>query len=370
MLFSPFRLGGLELPNRLVVSPMCMYSAVDGLPQPFHAAHLSTLAMGGAGVVIVEASAVEEIGRISKMCTGLWNDAQGEAFAKIVRDIRTFSDTKLGMQIVHTGRKASCGPHWERGGGLPIPIAQGGWRGIGPSAVPYDEGWETPVEMDRAAMERVRDAFAAAARRANEAGFDLLEIHAAHGYLINEFLSPLANFRTDEFGGSFENRLRFPLEIIRAVRAAWPREKAFGIRINGSDWHPGGLSLDDGAAVARAFVEAGADYITPSAGNTAPGVVFPPMEPGYMVPMSEYIRAKAGVTTMTVGMIKDAALAEQILQDGKADLIAVARGFLDDPRWGWRAANELAEPARFPLQYTRVQPRRWPLYKDLHKMPG
>jgi 2,4-dienoyl-CoA reductase-like NADH-dependent reductase (Old Yellow Enzyme family) len=364
-LFTPLRLRGLELANRIAVSPMCMYAAKEGVATPFHWAHVGQLALGGAGLVILEATGVEPIARISQQCLGLWNDEQEEALARLVADVRGFSDTPLGLQLGHAGRKAACHPGWVKRG-TQLTLEEGGWVGAAPSAEPWGDGWIVPEALDDAGMERVKQAFVQATRRADRAGFDLLEIHGAHGYLLNAFFSPLANFRTDRYGGSLENRMRFPLEVVGAMRAALSPDKPLGIRINGDDWHERGTTLDDAVTFARALREAGADYITPSAGNGVPKVRFPPVEPGYMTHFAERIRREAGVTTAAVGMIVTAQQADEIVASGRADLVMVARGVLDDPRWGLHAAVALGEPAHYPPAYAWAGPRGWRGYQIVH----
>jgi len=368
-LFSGLRIAGLQLANRIAVSPMCMYSAQDGVATPFHWAHVGQMALSGAGLVILEATGVEAVGRISHQCLGLWNDAQEEALARLVADVRKFSDTPLGIQLAHAGRKASCHPGWVKRG-TPIPLDEGGWTGVAPSAVPWGPGWNLPEELDEAGIERVKNAFVQATQRADRAGFDLVEIHGAHGYLLNAFFSPLANFRTDRYGGSLENRMRFSLDVVAAMRAALSPHKALGIRINGEDWHPQGTSLDDAVVFARALREAGADYVTPSAGNGAPDVKFPPVVPGYMAHFAERIKSEAGVTTAAVGMIVTPQQADALIAEGRADLVMLARGVLDDLRWGQHAAVALGETPRYPAQYAWAGPRGWRGYDIVHPRPA
>ena len=363
-LFSPIRLGGLDLPNRIAVSPMCMYAGTEGVASAWHWAHIGGLAISGAGVVIMEATGVEAIGRISAKCLGIWNDAQEAALTRLIAGIREFSDTAIGIQLGHAGRKASS----AIGGMGGVSIADGGWRGCAPSAIGFGNGYEVPDAMTQDDIDRVVRAFAEAAQRADRAGFSLIELHGAHGYLISEFLSPLVNNRTDAYGGSHEKRMRFPLEVIRAVRAVWPHGKAFGMRMNGSDWHPEGMTTAQAAIAARAFAEAGLDYVTVSGGATAPDVTIPPIVPGYMVGMAEQVKRESGITTMSVGMITTGTQAEEIIASGRADLVAVARGFLDDPRWAWHAAAELGVEPAIPPRLRHVLPGRWPAYPSLHKI--
>ncbi|MBC6982335.1 NADH:flavin oxidoreductase/NADH oxidase [Caulobacter sp. 17J80-11] len=364
-LFSPIQLGGLTLPNRVVVAPMCQYSAVDGVPQPWHAMHLGSLAVGGPGLVIVEATGVEAAGRISPGDTGLWNDAQEEAFAKLLAGIRTYCDTPIGVQIAHAGRKASTNAPWNRHG-APLTPEEGAWTTFAPSAVPFDNGWHTPQALDEAGLTRVRDAFAQAARRADRAGFDAVELHAAHGYLLHEFASPLSNRREDQYGGSLENRLRFPLEVAAAVREAFPRHKALGARITGSDWMEGGITPDEAVAFAVGLKALGYDFVDVTSGGVAPRAPIPGAEPGYQVSFAEQVKREAGLPTMAVGMIVEPAQAAAIVASGQADMVAVARGFLDDARWALHSAAKLGDEVRPPVQYARVVPQHWPGWRLAH----
>lgn len=358
-LFSPFTLRGLTLRNRIVVSPMCQNSAVDGLPQPWHAMHLGSLAMSGAGLLIVEATAVEAEGRITIDDLGLYNDVQEAALAKLVTDIRSYSDIPLGIQLGHAGRKASTqSPNDGRFRTLVLNEGNGAWQTWAPSALAFGEGWPQPQALDDAGLARVRAAYVEAAQRAERIGFDLIEFHGAHGYLLSQFLSPLANHRTDAYGGSLENRMRFPLECLAAVRAVWPHRKPIGVRINGSDFTDGGLVPEEAAIYARALADAGADYVTASAGMVTPESRFPHVEPGYLLPLATPMRAR-GVSTMGVGMILTPQQAEDIVASGKADLVALARAMLDDPRWPWHAAAALGETPPIPARYHYVHPRKW-----------
>ncbi len=365
-LFSPIRLGGVDLPNRLVVAPMCQYSAEDGVPQPWHMQHLGSLALSGAGLVIVEATGVEAAGRITPGDTGLWNDAQEQAFARILQAIRSFSDTRLGIQLAHAGRKASTTAPWVDKGRALRPD-EGAWTTFAPSAVPFRTDWHTPQALDAAGMARIRDAFVDSARRADRAGFDLVELHAAHGYLLNEFCSPLSNHRTDAYGGSLDNRLRFPLEVAAAVREAWPRHKALGVRMNGSDWEPGGVTPEEAAEFSRRLKALGYDYVHISSGGLTPTARIPGREPNYQVPFAAEVRQRVpGLPVFAVGMIADPHQAEAIVASGQADLVALARAVLDDPRWGWRAAHALGAPSPVPPQYQRATEETWPGYALAH----
>lgn len=360
-LFRPLWLGGLGLTNRIAVSPMCQYSAVDGVAQPWHWQHLGSLALSGAGVVILEATAVESRGRISPTDLGLWNDEQAATLTRLRADIAGFSDTPMGVQLAHAGRKASVGAPWmERG--RPLAPDEGGWPVVGPSALPFDDGYPVPASLSLKDMARIRDAFVAAARRADAAGFELIELHGAHGYLLHEFVSPWSNIRTDAYGGSLENRLRFPLEVADAVRAVWPKSKALGMRITGSDWLDGGTTPEEAAQFAQALEALGLDYVCVSSGGGAPKAPIPGRERGYQVPFAETVKAATGMAVMAVGMIVDPHQAEEIVASGKADMVALARALLDDPRWPLHAANTLGAEAAYPKQYERASPLQWAGY--------
>ena len=365
-LFRPIDLRDMRLPNRIVVSPLCQFSAVDGTAQPWHWMHLGGLAVSGASLVIMEATGVSDIGRITAGCLGLYSDANEAALTKLLADTRTFCDTKIGIQLCHAGRKASTRRTWELARGNVLPPEEGGWQVEGPSAQPYADGWPMPVALDEAGLARVLDQFVASTRRAARCGFDMIEIHAAHGYLLHEFLSPLTNLRTDRHGGSAEARMQFPLAVARAMRQAWPEHKPMGMRITGQDWNEGGITLDDAVMLAQALREIGIDYVTPSAGNIAPGMKLPPVGPGYMVEFAERIRHDCGITTMAVGMIITPAQAEALIAEGRADIACIGRGFLDDPRWGWHAAAALGAQGFVPPQYARATPKHWPAYPLVH----
>ncbi len=365
-LFRPIDLRDMRLPNRIVVSPLCQFSAVDGTAQPWHWMHLGGLAVSGASLVIMEATGVSDIGRITAGCLGLYSDANEAALTKLLADTRTFCDTKIGIQLCHAGRKASTRRTWELARGNVLPPEEGGWQVEGPSAQPYADGWPMPVALDEAGLARVLDQFVASTRRAHRCGFDMIEIHAAHGYLLHEFLSPLTNLRTDRHGGSAEARMQFPLAVARAMRQAWPEHKPMGMRITGQDWNEGGITLDDAVMLAQALREIGIDYVTPSAGNIAPGMKLPPVGPGYMVEFAERIRHDCGITTMAVGMIITPAQADARIAEGRADIACIGRGFLDDPRWGWHAAAALGAQGFVPPQYARATPKHWPAYPLVH----
>ena len=364
-LFSPRTVGPLTLKNRIIVAPMCQYSAVDGVPQPWHAQHLGKLAISGASLVIVEATGVEAAGRISWADTGLWNDEQEAAFATLLKGIRTYSDTTIGIQLAHAGRKASTNPPWiERGGPASGDRA---WETSSASAVAFKDSWHTPVALDEAGMQRIVDAFVQSAQRADRAGFDLVELHAAHGYLLTQFLSPISNLRTDDYGGSLENRMRFPLRVAAALRDAWPRTKALGVRFNGSDWVEGGITTDEAIAFGRALHDLGYDYLHLTSGGNVAVARIPGDQPGYQVPFAEAVKAAIpDATVVAVGMIYDAQQAEQIIASGQADAVAIARAVLDDPNWGHHAASALGEPEGLPKQYERATDSTWPGFKRVH----
>ena len=360
-LFSPCAVGPLTLKNRIVVAPMCQYSAIDGVPQPWHVQHLGRLAISGAGLVIVEATGVEAAGRITPDDTGLWNDAQEAAFARIISDIRTYSDTPIGVQLGHAGRKASTSAPWK--GGQALTEEEGAWETFGPSAIAFKDSWHTPTEMTEADMDRVVAAFEDAARRADRAGFDMVELHAAHGYLLSEFLSPISNRRMDQYGGSAENRARFPLRVAQVLRDVWPHTKALGARFNGSDWVEGGVALEEVIAFGQALHAMGYDYLHLSSGGNVGRADIPGAEPGYQVRFAEAVKAAVPeAAVMAVGMIFDPKQAEAIVASGQADLMAVARAVLDDPNWPHHAAVALGHDEGLPPQYARAGKAHWPGY--------
>jgi len=353
-LFTPLHLRGLTLPNRIIVSPMCQYSAEDGSANDWHLIHLGHLALGGAGMLCVEATAVEATGRITPGCHGLYSDGNERALARVVEAIRRHSPIRLAIQLAHAGRKGSSEVPWR--GGMLIPPEQGGWRPVAPSAVPQHPQEPAPVALDRAGIARIRDAFVAAARRAVVLGFDAMELHAAHGYLLHEFLSPISNRRDDEYGGSRDNRMRFPLEVFDAVRAVWPGDSPLGVRISSTDWVEGGWDIEDSILLARELKARGCDWIDCSGGGVSPQQKIP-LGPGYQVPFAKRIRAEAGIPTVAVGLITDPRQAEAIIAAGAADLVALARAMLYDPRWAWHAAAALGGEVRAPEQYWRCPPR-------------
>ncbi len=358
-LFSAITLKGVEFPNRIVVAPMCQYSAIDGLPNDWHRMHLGQYAVSGAGLVIAEATAVEPIGRITPGCLGLWNDEQEQVFKEIVDFFETWGDAVPGIQLGHAGRKASTRPPWEDRVRLDPDVD--GWRTVGPSALAFGEDWFEPKEMDAADMARVIEAFRDAAIRSDRAGFKVLELHGAHGYLLSQFLSPIANRRTDEYGGALKNRMRFPLAVFDAVRAVWPENKVLGVRLSATDWDEPGITLDESVVVAGVLKARGCDFIDVSSGGNSGAR--PPVAntgPGYQVPLAERIKHDADVTTMAVGMIRDPHLAEDIVSSGKADFVMLARGMLYEPHWPMHAAHVLGGEVPYPNQYKRSHPGTWP----------
>jgi anthraniloyl-CoA monooxygenase len=349
-MFTPLRLRGLELKSRVVVSPMCMYSAEDGMPSDFHLVHYGARALGRPGLMFTEMTDVSPEGRISPGCTGLWNDEQVQAWKRIV-DFVHGQGVPIAMQLGHAGPKAATCIPWQGGDNEPLPADQA-WPIIGPSDVPWSDRHQTPRAMTRADMDRVIGEFVAATRRAAEAGFDLVELHCAHGYLLSAFLTPVSNFRTDEYGGALENRLRFPIEVFRAMRAVWPDERPMSVRVSATDWVPDGLTAEETVAIGAAFAEAGADLIDVSAGQTTARAQ-PTYGRMFQTPWSDLIRNEAGVTTMAVGNIYEPDHVNSIIAAGRADLCALARPHLADPFWSLRAAAELGWGGlKPPVQYT------------------
>jgi NADPH2 dehydrogenase len=328
---------------------MCQYSAIDGTANDWHVVNLGQFALSGPGIVFSEATHVSAEGRITPRCLGLYSDENEAALSRVVRFVRDWTKSAFGVQLAHAGRKASTNPPWEGGGRYDGP---GHWQPVAPSAVAYTDGWHVPRELDQIGLRDVRDDFVTAARRADRIGVDAIELHFAHGYLVHEFLSPLSNMRTDAYGGSRENRMRFPLELFSAVRAAWPAHKPLGVRISASDYVEGGWNLDDSIALARALAPLGCDFIDCSGGGLSP-LQHIDAVPGYQVGFAEAVRRGSGVPTFAIGLITDPAEAEAIVAAGRADCISLARGFLRDPRWTWDAADALGGDPFVPNQYVR-----------------
>ncbi len=359
-LFEPMQLGPLSLDNRILIAPMCQYSASEGTPGDWHLIHLGHLALSGAGLLILEATAVEAEGRITPGDLGLYSDANEEGLARVLAAMRAHSSMPVAMQLGHAGRKASSRAPWE-GGAQIRPGEPGGWKAFAPSAVPHAPGEDVPLALDTEGLARVREAFVAAARRAARLGIEGIEIHAAHGYLLHQFLSPLANHRDDAYGGSLENRLRFPLEVFDAVRAAFPAERPVWVRVSAVDWVEGGWDLEGTVAFARALEARGCAAIHVSSGGVSPKQAIA-LGAGYQVPFAERVKAEVGIPVIAVGLITEARQAEAILAEGRADAISLARAILYDPRWPWHAAAELGAQVKAPVQYWRSQPRE---FKDL-----
>jgi len=353
-LFSPIALGGVAIANRIVVSPMCQYSAADGTMSDWHIMHLGQFAVSGAGLIFVEATGVEAAGRISPGCTGLYSDENEAAMTRVVAFCRQHGIATMGIQLGHAGRKASTRVPWERGPAL--TPADGGWETWAPSALAFNPNYTTPKSLDSDGLARVKEAFVQATQRADRAGFDVIEIHGAHGYLIHQFLSPLSNRRNDLYGGDLAGRMRFPLEVFQAMRAVWPKTKALGIRISATDYIDGGWDLEQTIAFAKELKTMGCDFIDVSSGGLSPDQKLE-VGPGYQARFADAVRRETGLTTMTVGLITDPHQAEHILMSGQADMVAIARAFLYDPRWPWHAAEALGETASFPVQYQRSHPR-------------
>jgi 2,4-dienoyl-CoA reductase-like NADH-dependent reductase (Old Yellow Enzyme family) len=353
-LFSTFDLRSVTFPNRIGVSPMCQYSSVDGFATDWHLVHLGSRAVGGAGLVIMEASAVAPEGRITPSDLGIWKDehiAKLECIAAFLHS----QGARAGIQLAHAGRKASMSAPWH--GERLVPCAQGGWTPVAPSAISFNDKYATPRELDQAGIDAVVAAFAAAANRAHRAGFDVVEIHAAHGYLLHEFLSPLSNHRTDQYGGSLENRARLLLQVADAVREAWPQDLPLFVRISATDWVEGGWTIDESVEVARMLKERGVDLIDCSSGGNVPSAKIP-IAPGYQVPFAARIRREADIATAAVGMITEPLQANDIVANGEADLVLLAREMLRDPYFAVHAAAAMTETASWPEQYLRAAPHQ------------
>jgi 2,4-dienoyl-CoA reductase-like NADH-dependent reductase (Old Yellow Enzyme family) len=353
-LFTPLDLGGITLPNRIVISPMCQYSADDGSLTDWHLVHLGHLSYSGAGLLILEATHVTREGRITHHCAGLYNEHNEAAMKKVLDACRRLSKNAIGVQLGHAGRKASSQVPWE--GREWLQPHQSPWQTVAPSAIAYGEGWHVPHELSIDEIRGLVDAFAAAAERAKRIGFDMVELHSAHGYLLHQFWSPLSNRRSDAYG---KDRLKFLLEVARAMREVWPRERALGARISANDWMPGGLGPDDAVTYARELERIGFDYVCPSSGALVPQARIP-VAPGYQVPFAEKIKQAARIKVQTVGMIAEPRQAQDILASGKADMVVMARAFLDNPRWVWHAAEKLGIQLDYPPQYARSRHDLWP----------
>ena len=356
-LFSPLRVGKLELRNRIVIAPMCQYSAEQGCATDWHLIHLGHLALSGAALLTIEATAVVPEGRISARDLGLWSDETEAALARTLESIRRWSDIPVAIQLAHAGRKASTNVPWEGGAQIP-PGAPHGWQTVAPSAVPFSEGQHPPAALDKASMNRTCDAFARAAERAARLGLDAVQIHGAHGYLLHQFLSPLSNRREDEYGVSLENRMRFPLEVFDAVRAAFPSDRPVSMRVSGTDWAEGGWNIEETIALAQALERRGCGAIHVSSGGLTP-LQRIPIGPSYQVPLARAVKQAVSIPVVAVGLITEFEQAEAIVATGDADLVAIARAILYDPRWPWHAAAHFGASVSAPNQYLRSQPPRF-----------
>jgi 2,4-dienoyl-CoA reductase-like NADH-dependent reductase (Old Yellow Enzyme family) len=359
-LFQPLQIGPLQLDNRIVVAPMCQYSAHEGTAGDWHLMHLGQLAISGAGLLILEATAVSPEGRITPWDLGLYDDANEAGLARVLGALRAHSPIRLGIQLAHAGRKASSQAPWQ-GGAQIRPEEPQGWQAVAPSAVPHGAAEAPPAALDAAGLQHVRETFAAAARRAARLGLEGIEIHAAHGYLLHQFLSPLANRRDDAYGGSLENRMRFPLEVFDAVRDAFPANRPVWVRLSATDWVPGGWDVDDAVALSQALQARGCAAIHVSSGGVSPQQAIR-LGPGYQVPFAQRIKAGTGLPTIAVGLVTEPEQAEAIVAGGQADAVALGRAMLYDPRWPWHAAARLGARVKAPHQYWRSQPRE---LKDL-----
>ena len=356
-LFSPLELRNLTLNNRIAVSSMCQYCSENGSAVDWHLMHLGQFCMGAAGLVMTEATAVSPIGRISHKCLGLYSDENEVALKRVIDFCRKYGVTAMGIQIGHAGRKGST--HVPSEGGNPLAEDENPWATVAPSAIPFAPGWHLPQKLSREGLAAIKAEFDDATERAARIGFDLVELHCAHGYLLHQFLSPLSNQRSDEFGVKLENRMRYPLEVFEAVRAAWPADKPLGVRISATDWIEGGWNIEESVVFAKALKSLGCDFIDVSSGALDPRQKIP-LEPGYQVPFSFQIRKQAEIKTWTVGMITKARQAEEIISSGKADVVALARGMMFDPRWAWHAAEELGVDTEYSSMYARCAPSQWP----------
>jgi NADPH2 dehydrogenase len=357
-LFTPARLRELALANRIVVSPMAQYSAVEGGASYWHLQHYGSLSLSGAGLVMLEGTAVEARGRETANCLGLWSIAHEQSLAAVLQACRSFGAPPLGLQLTHAGRKGSVRPPWE--GSASLAEAEGGWSTVAPTALAVDPSHAAPRAMDHAAMSRVRDAFAAATERAARLAIDVLEIQAAHGHLLHQFLSPLANRRTDPFGGSLDNRLRFPLEVISAVRRAWPAERPLGVRLCVSDRAEGGFTIEEAVVAVHALRAIGVDYVCASSGGLGLADDSAGQPSGFQVPLAARLKAETSMPIQAAGLIVQPRQAEEVLRAGQADMVAIGRAFIDNPRWAWHAALILGHDQPYPPQYRRAHPGAWP----------
>ena len=355
-LFSPITLRGLTIPNRVVVSPMCQYASVDGNASDWHLMHLGQFAMGAGGLVITEATHVSPVGRISNRCLGLYSDENETALKRVVDFCNRYGVAKFGIQLAHSGRKGSV--HTPGEGSKPLTAEEGAWTTLAPSALPFGPGWHTPAALTKAGLAEVQQQFVESAKRAARIGFELGELHVGHGYLLHEFLSPLANQRDDEYGGSSANRTRFPLEVFAAVRAVWPADLPLGVRVSATDWVDGGWTPEETVVFAQELKKLGCDFLDVTTGQVDPRQKIP-LAPGYNVPFAEKVKRETGMPVMAVGMISHAKQAEEIIASGKADMVAIARAMMDNPHWAWQAARELGAETPYAAQYQRCHPSVW-----------
>lgn len=364
-LFTPVQIGQCTLSNRISVAPMCQYSAIGGSMTDWHLMHLGSLAISGASMLVIEMTGVTPLAHITPYCVGLYSDANEAAMKRVVDYVRSISPIVLGVQLAHAGRKGSSHRPWQGHG--PLGAHEGAWTTLAPSAVPLAAGWPAPQAMSKADMQQLTQAFVQAAQRAARIGLDFIEMHSTHGYLLSEFLSPLSNKREDEYGGSLENRMRFPLEVFRAIRAVFPADRFVGAKISGTDFADGGFTPDEAVVYAGALKAEGCAYVTVSGG----GVVLDakiPVGPGYQVPFAERVKKEVGITTGAVGMITDPRQAEAIISKGQADFVSLARAMLFNPRWPQHAAVTLGVEAAYPPQYERAAPKAWRPGRTLGKI--
>ncbi|MCZ7643557.1 MAG: NADH:flavin oxidoreductase/NADH oxidase [Pseudorhodoplanes sp.] len=356
-LFSPITMRGLTLPNRIVVSPMCQYNSNEGSANDWHLMHLGSLSLGAAGLLMCEMTNVNPQGRITPKCAGLYSDANEAALKRVVDFCRTYGVAKLGVQLAHAGRKSPTTP--PAAGGKPLGKEDGGWTPEAPSALPYDTGWPVPHALTKDDIRRLLGEFAAATQRADRIGFDVIELHGGHGYLLHQFMSPLSNQRTDEYGGSTANRIRFPLEVFSAVREVWPADKPLGMRVSATDWVEGGWTPEETVVLARELKALGCDFMDVSTGGLDPRQKIP-LAPGYQVEFGEKVRKETGITTMSVGLITSARQAEEIVAAGRADFVVLGRGMMYDPRWAWHAAEELGAETAYAPKMMACHPKMRP----------
>lgn len=354
-LFSPITLRDMTVSNRLVVSPMCQYLSQDGNAEDWHLMHLGQMAMGAGGLLFTEATHVSPEGRITPKCLGLWSDENERTLKRVVDFCKTHGVAKMGIQLAHAGRKASNRPPLQGAG--PLAANENPWQTLGPSEVPYGD-WPAPRALDDDGLAAVKAQFVEATERSARIGFDVVEVHAAHGYLLHQFLSPLSNVRNDRYGGSIEGRMQFPLEVFDACRVVWPETKPMGVRVSATDWVDDGLSVDEVVEFCKALKEHGCDFIDVSSGGNHPGQKIT-LGPGYQVPFAERVKREVGIPVMAVGLITEPAQAESIVASGQADFVALARGVMDNPRWAWHAARALGAQTDYPAQYVRCRPDTW-----------